>query len=951
MSSHQQDLQTDDLALVLGKQIGEGGFATVHVGEYCSSPCAVKILKSFDDAVGISEENKRRNAGLVLKSLQEEIKIMQRVSHPNCVRFFDSREHNGSLCVVMELCTSGSYWSVLKREAAEGVQLLSLEQKADILCGVSRGMAYLHSRRPPIVHRDLKSANVLIGSNNTAKVTDFGISRTQSGPDEVMMNTKAGSHGTVPYMAPELLNESEHDQSVDVYAFAMIIFETLAKKIPFSGVPQAKIIMRVCFKHLRPELPEHAALTIKQPLGQLFYFLMVRCWAQSAKLRPSFPLLAKQFESSGREAYLQLAEQGCTFVVVQGVFGMDTTESTDFAYTLQYDRYTSTGEGIGALPGAEKLKAGMALVTLNDADLAGVPYAEVVERMQHRPCKLHFVPQKDTSEYLPQCSPRGTMHESSGSASPIERSRASSSPAPSSSSSSPAPSSSASSPSRDSAASSSSSSGESNPRGGSITGYHLRDKLGRLLGVTGRRGQQDAGVAAGVVAGATMQGILHKKGHKFRNWKERYFVLDADNKTVAYYTDKAVKVRKGGLVIARVVDLADRKDKLACRFDFIGHRASTEPTANSLRHEGTHEEIILSVAASSADEKYKWIQAVQNASADPVAQGADLAEVFTGGQFVADKKGQASTACAPQEPAKAPVLSPFTRDVAHKSTVDAAVVSFRAKLSTSGIERYAVGMQVQQEGASIKVVAQPGGAPVVGALGVVFKIVPAEAGARTGRGVLFIRTEEEDSPTAAFPRARKTSFKAADAANDRASCDGVYMSMEQLQAITEVTLEEAKQQALLEETGAQKRNGDGETVGVMSEGDRAGAGAGGGVNVGAGVDVGVDVGKGEGTEKLVLVSPGLVRHSTDGVEEEAKRADLRSLGTSDITKYRVGQHVSGMAGGQVSGRIVSITPRVPGASTGPGVLVLEQVNSFSSWIATTGGSDAQVNVEEGRDKQ
>jgi hypothetical protein len=98
----------------------------------------------------------------------------------------------------------------------------------------------------------------------------------------------------------------------------------------------------------------------------------------------------------------------------------------------------------------------------------------------------------------------------------------------------------------------------------------------------------------------SVQGVLYKRGHNVKNWKKRYFVLGADNKTVAYYSDKELRVRKGSVTVTKVFDLPDRKDKRPFRFDFIGHQ------------DGMEDEITLCVAAQSVDEKYKWIQAVEN---------------------------------------------------------------------------------------------------------------------------------------------------------------------------------------------------------------------------------------------------------------------------------------------------------------------------------------------------
>ncbi|PWA60770.1 PAC motif-containing protein [Artemisia annua] len=143
-------------------------------------------------------------------------------------------------------------------------------------CGSARGMNYLHHYSPPIVHRDLKSSNLLVDKNWTVKVGDFGLSRIRY---HTHLNTKAGI-GTPQWMAPEILRNEQADEKSDVYSYGVVLWEIATEKIPWDNVNPMQVIGAVGFMNQRLEIPKE--------VDPMWALLIESCWHSDPHSRPTF---------------------------------------------------------------------------------------------------------------------------------------------------------------------------------------------------------------------------------------------------------------------------------------------------------------------------------------------------------------------------------------------------------------------------------------------------------------------------------------------------------------------------------------------------------------------------------------------------------------------------------------------------------------------------------------
>nr|XP_029118350.1 serine/threonine-protein kinase CTR1 isoform X1 [Elaeis guineensis]XP_029118351.1 serine/threonine-protein kinase CTR1 isoform X1 [Elaeis guineensis]XP_029118352.1 serine/threonine-protein kinase CTR1 isoform X1 [Elaeis guineensis] len=261
-------LAMDDLMipwrdLVLKEKIGAGSFGIVHRADWNDSQdVAVKILMEQD------------NHPECLKEFLREVAIMRSLRHPNIVLLMGAVTQPPNLAIVTEYLSRGSLYRLLHRPDAR--ENLDEKCRLNMAFDVAKGMNYLHQRNPPIVHRDLKSPNLLVDKEYTVKVGDFGLSRLK---ENTFLCSRTAA-GTPEWMAPEIFRDELSNEKSDVYSFGVILWELMSLQQPWSNLNPAQVVAAVGFKGRRLEIPSDVDPRVAG--------IIKSCWANEPWKRPSF---------------------------------------------------------------------------------------------------------------------------------------------------------------------------------------------------------------------------------------------------------------------------------------------------------------------------------------------------------------------------------------------------------------------------------------------------------------------------------------------------------------------------------------------------------------------------------------------------------------------------------------------------------------------------------------
>ncbi|CAN6299330.1 unnamed protein product [Urochloa humidicola] len=256
--------------LVIGERIGLGSYGEVYHADWNGTEVAVKKFLDQDFY------------GDALDEFRCEVRIMRRLRHPNIVLFMGAVTRPPNLSIVSEYLPRGSLHKIIHRCEIDE------KRRIKMALDVARGMNCLHTSVPTIVHRDLKSPNLLVDDNWTVKVCDFGLSRLKH---STFLSSKSTA-GTPEWMAPEVLRNERSNEKCDVYSFGVILWELATLRTPWQGMNPMQVVGAVGFQDRRLDIPKE--------VDPLVAKIIRDCWQKDPNLRPSFGQLTSYLKTLQR---------------------------------------------------------------------------------------------------------------------------------------------------------------------------------------------------------------------------------------------------------------------------------------------------------------------------------------------------------------------------------------------------------------------------------------------------------------------------------------------------------------------------------------------------------------------------------------------------------------------------------------------------------------------------
>ncbi|KAL4639110.1 hypothetical protein ACB092_03G194900 [Castanea dentata] len=312
--TQKQDWEIDSTKLIIKQVIAHGAFGTVYRGLYDGQDVAVKVLDW--------EEGQRTEAEIALlrTSFRQEVSVWHKLDHPNIAKFigatlgtsglkFQTQKkrvdmQNTAGCVIIEYFPCGTLKSYLTKNRE---RKLAFKNVVRIALDLANGLSYLHSRK--IVHRDVKTENLLLDKNLTVKIIDFGVARLEaSNPIDM-----TGSTGTLGYMAPEVLENKPYNRKCDVYSFGICLWEIYCCDTPYPNLKFSDLTSSVVYLSMRPDIPSCCPNSLAE--------IITRCWHSNPKRRPEMKEVVTMLKaidtSKGKEMTPLYGSQGCLFFCCQ----------------------------------------------------------------------------------------------------------------------------------------------------------------------------------------------------------------------------------------------------------------------------------------------------------------------------------------------------------------------------------------------------------------------------------------------------------------------------------------------------------------------------------------------------------------------------------------------------------------------------------------------------------
>ncbi|XP_045624552.1 mitogen-activated protein kinase kinase kinase 11 isoform X3 [Procambarus clarkii] len=302
-----EPIEIDFNELELEEVIGVGGFGKVYRGLWNGQEVAVKAARQDPD----------EDISVTIENVRQEAKLFWLLKHENIVALKGVCLVEPNLCLVMEYARGGSLNRVLQQRKAIGPSVLT-----DWAIQIARGMNYLHNQAPvKIIHRDLKSSNVLLSECidknelqfKTLKITDFGLAR------EVSKTTRMSAAGTYAWMAPEVIKTSTFSKASDVWSYGVLLWELLTGESPYKGIDTLAIAYGVAMNKLRLHIPTTVPTNWRK--------LMEGCWELDPHARPIFEVILNKLDEISRSNFTQTPHE--SFHTMQGHWKVEIEEKVN----------------------------------------------------------------------------------------------------------------------------------------------------------------------------------------------------------------------------------------------------------------------------------------------------------------------------------------------------------------------------------------------------------------------------------------------------------------------------------------------------------------------------------------------------------------------------------------------------------------------------------------------
>ncbi|OQR81138.1 protein kinase [Achlya hypogyna] len=293
--------------LEIGEKIGQG-LAVVYKGKWRGAVVAVKMKMLLLD-----NNHEALDPAFLHEcnvEIQQEAMVMKRLTHPNIVLFMEAGFYQGSICIISEYCARGSLRDVLSNAYALNGRSIIWPMKIRLALGLAYGLQYLHNSQ--MIHRDLKSPNILVDETWHAKIADFGTLRLAEivrSQNHHVNPEMTGLVGTTRWMAPEVIKgNKQYTEKIDIYSMGVILWELIdGRKLPYDDIRWNHQIEAAIVQGKRPQI-------VPNSCPPRWKVLVSMCWQVDPTQRPTIAQLIRSLHRVAKEDIKDALHKNLPFV-------------------------------------------------------------------------------------------------------------------------------------------------------------------------------------------------------------------------------------------------------------------------------------------------------------------------------------------------------------------------------------------------------------------------------------------------------------------------------------------------------------------------------------------------------------------------------------------------------------------------------------------------------------